>query len=333
MSCETDRRVGLFLATRDSTNLISRAESMGFDSVWAGEGQGKSAFGKLERWAAATESINLATGIVNVFSRSPAALAQSIATLDDHSCGRAILGLGVAHPGVVESFHGMAFDRPLARMAEYIDLVRRYLRGRAESFEGDFFSPSRTSFWDAFEPERAEIPIYNAALGSSNVRLTGAKADGWLPNFYPLDQFDTAQSWLAAGAERADRDVAAIDVAMYIPAAVHEDEDAARTAAAEHIAYYCREIPGYYDRVAANAGFEGDIAAIRGADSQAKAVAEVSPEFIEAIALVGNISEVAEELESLRASGVDLPIIRAPAGTDEAWLDRAMQAASRFQGH
>jgi len=83
-----------------------------YESAWAAEGQGKSAFGKLERWAVHTERIGLATGIVNVFSRTPAAIAQAVATLDAHSGGRAVLGLGVAHPGVVEGFHGAEFERP-----------------------------------------------------------------------------------------------------------------------------------------------------------------------------------------------------------------------------
>ena len=113
-------RTGVLFSLRDDPGLVARAEALGYDSAWAAEGQGKTAFGKLERWAAHTEDIGLATGIVNVFSRTPAALAAATATLDRHSGGRAILGLGVAHPGVVETFHGVEFDRPLARMREYV---------------------------------------------------------------------------------------------------------------------------------------------------------------------------------------------------------------------
>jgi len=199
-----------------------------YESAWAAEGQGKSAFGKLERWAVHTERIGLATGIVNVFSRTPAAIAQAVATLDAHSGGRAVLGLGVAHPGVVEGFHGAEFERPLPRMAEYIELVRRYLRGDPEGYDGEFFSPSRTAFWEAFAPERASIPIYNGALGPGNVRLTGQFADGWVPNLYPDSQFKEAKGWLADGAARGDRDPASIDVAMYVLTAVDEDPERAR---------------------------------------------------------------------------------------------------------
>lgn len=320
-----DDRVGILFSLRDDPDLAVRAEEFGYESVWAAEGQGKSAFGKLERWATHTEDIGLATGIVNVFSRTPAALAQAAATLDAHSNGRAILGLGVAHPGVVEDFHGVEFERPLARMAEYIELVRRYLRGEAEAFDGEFFSPARTSFWEAFEPERAAIPIYNGALGPGNVRLTGEHADGWLPNLYPESQFAEAQEWLAEGTRRADRGPESVNVAMYVLTAVHEDRDRARQAAAEHIAYYLRDIPGYYDRAAEEAGFEDDVEAVRAAPTTAVGAERISDALVDRLAVVGTPEQARAQLADLRAMGVDLPIVRAPAGTDEEWVDRTLQ--------
>ncbi len=324
-SASDNERVGILFSLRDDPDLVVRAEELGYESVWAAEGQGKSAFGKLERWATHTENIGLATGIVNVFSRTPAALAQATATLDAHSNGRAILGLGVAHPGVVEDFHGAEFERPLARMAEYIELVRRYLRGEAEGFDGEFFSPARTSFWEAFEPERASIPIYNGALGPGNVRLTGEYADGWLPNLYPESQFAAAQEWLAEGAQQADRNPEDVDVAMYVLTAVHEDREQARRAAAEHIAYYLRDIPGYYDRAAEEAGFEDDVEAVRAAPTTEAGAERLSDALVDRLAVVGTPAEAGTQLAELRAMGVDLPIVRAPAGTDQAWVDRTLR--------
>lgn len=319
-------RVGILFSLRDDPALVARAEALGYESAWAAEGQGKSAFGKLEQWATHTEEIGLATGIVNVFSRTPAALAQAAATLDAHSDGRAILGLGVAHPGVVEGFHGAEFERPLARMHEYIDLLRRYLRGDPEGFDGDFFSPARTSFWAAFDPERAEIPIYNGALGPANVRLTGQFADGWLPNLYPESQFEEALDWLATGAKRADRDPADVDVAMYVLTAVHDDVETARQAAAEHVAYYVRDIPGYYDRAAEEAGFGDDIEAVRAAASTEAGADRVSDGLLNRLAVVGTPADARAQLADLRAMGVDLPIVRAPAGTDREWVERTLDA-------
>jgi alkanesulfonate monooxygenase SsuD/methylene tetrahydromethanopterin reductase-like flavin-dependent oxidoreductase (luciferase family) len=323
---DTTERIGVLFALRDEPDLVVRAEELGYESAWAAEGQGKSAFGKLERWAVHTDRIGLATGIVNVFSRTPAAIAQAAATLDAHSAGRAILGLGVAHPGVVEGFHGADFDRPLPRMDEYIELVRRYLRGDPEGFDGEFFSPSRTAFWEAFEPERASIPIYNGALGSANVRLTGQFADGWVPNLYPDSQFEEALTWLADGAARADKDSEEIDVAMYVLTAVNEDQARARQAAAEHIAYYLRDIPGYYDRAAEQAGYEEVVDAVRAAPSLEAGADAVADELLDHLAVVGTPTEARAQLAHLRDIGVDLPIVRAPAGSDREWVERTLAA-------
>lgn len=318
-------RIGISIGS-DDLELVTRVDRLGYDSVWTAEGQGHTAFGKLERWATVTSDIALATGIVNVFSRSPAAIAQAAATLDAHSNGRAILGLGVAHPGVVEEFHGMPFERPLARMAEYIELVRRYLAGTAEEFEGEFYTPGRTSFWDAFEPRRAEIPIYNAAIGPENIRLTGEVADGWYPNLFPRNRFENARGWLAEGADRAGRDISEIDVVMNVPTAVADDPDVARRAVAEHIAVYLRgDIPGYYSRVVERAGFEDDIAAIRAADSVETAAKRIGDDLIDAIGVVGTPAEATERLAEIRDAGVDLPIIRPPSGAARSLVRRTIE--------
>jgi alkanesulfonate monooxygenase SsuD/methylene tetrahydromethanopterin reductase-like flavin-dependent oxidoreductase (luciferase family) len=318
-------RTGVLFALRDDLSLVRLAEELGYESVWSAEGQGKSAFGKLERWATCTSDIGLGTGIVNVFSRTPAALAQEVATLDSHSDGRAILGLGVAHPGVVEGFHGADFDRPLARMDEYITLVRRYLRGDAEPYDGEFFSPTRTSFWDAFEPHRDTIPIYNAALGPANIRLTGQFADGWLPNLYPLDRFDEALAHLRTGAERAGRDADEIDVAMYVLTVVDDDPETARRLAAEHVVYYLREIPGYYDRPAREAGFADEVREIHAAADTTSAVDHVSDALLDTLAVWGSPDETRERLASIRAAGVDLPIVRAPTAADRDQTERVVR--------
>lgn len=309
-------RTGVLFALRDDLELVQRAEVLGYESAWAAEGQGKTAFGKLERWATVTEEIGLGTGIVNVFSRTPAALAQAAATLDAHSEGRTILGLGVAHPGVVKDFHGVPFDRPLPRMAEYVELVRRYFAGAAEAYDGEFFTPARTSFWDAFEPKREEIPIYNGALGPGNVRLTGELCDGWLPNLYPLNRFAEAKQWLATGAERSGRSVEDIDVAMYVLAAVDDNPAVARRAVAEHVAYYLRDVPGYYGKAAEQVGLADEVEAVRAASSLEEGAAEISDDFLNAVSVWGTPEDARGELDALRAAGVDLPIVRAPTNAD-----------------
>ena len=321
-------RTGVLFSRIDDPELVALAENLGYESAWAAEGQGKTAFGKLERWATATDDIELATGIVNVFSRSPAAVAQAIATLDDHSDGRAILGIGTAHPGVVEEFHGVEFERPLARIAEFITLIRRYLAGQAESFDGEFYTPSRTSFWEGFDPRRTEIPIYNAALGPSNVRLSGERADGWLPNLYPRGTFEQALEWLETGAERAGRNVEEVDVAMYLLTSVDDERAVAYDRAAEHVAFYLREIPGYYDRVAEEAGFVSNVEQAKNATSMEAAKDALSRELLDTLALVGTEADVRRGLREFRGAGVNLPIVRAPIGASVEYCERLLRTCA-----
>lgn len=319
-------RVGILFSRADNLELVHLAEQLGYESIWAAEGQGQTAFGKLERWATATDDIELATGIVNIFSRSPAALAQSIATLDAHSNGRAILGLGVAHPGVVEDFHGIEFEQPLARMAEYIELVRRYLSGTHGEFDGDFFTPTRTRFWDDFSPERTEIPIYNAAIGSQNIQLTGELADGWYPNLFPMGKLNQAIEWLSEGVKNAERELSDINIAMNLPTVVDEDPGAAKQAIAEYVAtYYRGDIPGFYDRVAREAGFDDEIERVAEADSLQDAADAISDDLIDLIAIAGDPTDVQNRIDDLRKAGVDIPVIRPPTNISNDQVQQTIE--------
>lgn len=318
--------LGVFLPVEDDPALVAAIEDRGFDSIWAGEGQGRSAFGKLERWATVTEEIQLATGIVNVFSRSPATIAQSVATLDDHSGGRAILGLGAAHPGVVEQFHGIPFEHPIERVEEYVELLRLYLRGESKEYEGEFFQPSRTTFWERFEPPRREIPIYNGALGPENVRLTGRVADGWVPNFYPLDQFEKAREWLAEGATHSGRDVSELTVSMYVLVSVDDNREMARRRAADHIVSYLRDIPGFYDAPLRASGFGHEVDQVTAASTRSVAIDLVSDSLIDAVGVTGTPEDVGTGLAAYREAGVDVPIVRAPTGSDRSVLEATLDA-------
>jgi len=320
--------LGVFLPTEDDDKLIRRIEALGYHSVWAGEGQGRSAFGKLERWAMVTEELQLATGIVNIYSRSPATIAQATATLDDHSDGRAILGLGVAHPGLIEDFHGINFSRPITRMEEYVTLIRQYL-GNEPSLPSSHelsIKPSRTRFWDAFDPVRRDVPLFNGALGRSNIRLTGRLFDGWVGNMIPIERLEEVRRWLAEGAAMGGRDEQDITVAMYILVSVDEDPIVAARRIADHVVYYLRQIPGYYDRSLTNAGFGDAVKAIIDAPDPGTAVMQVTDELIDAISLVGTSDEAREQLTSYVDAGVDLPIIRAPTGVEPHVLDAVLTA-------
>src|SRR5436305_5376025 len=168
------------LAFPEAVELAQRAEALGFESVWMPEAYGTDAVSILGALAARTQRIRLGTGIVNVFSRTPALLAQTAATLDLISGGRFILGLGTSGHQVVSGWHGMPFLQPLVRMRETIAIVRQVLRRNRLIFEGEVFRLDKGLKLLA-PPVRETAPIYLATLTPGGLRLTGELADGSTP--------------------------------------------------------------------------------------------------------------------------------------------------------
>jgi alkanesulfonate monooxygenase SsuD/methylene tetrahydromethanopterin reductase-like flavin-dependent oxidoreductase (luciferase family) len=163
------------LSVAQTARLAQRAEARGYETVWVPESAGREAFTQLGVYALSTRSLHLATGIVNVYTRSPSLVAMSLATLDEVSGGRAILGLGIGHREALAQEHGVALTQPFERMREYVSLVRAVLRSDC--------LPSTpicgvTRFHLAFAPERRAVPIYLAALGPRMCELAGEIADG-----------------------------------------------------------------------------------------------------------------------------------------------------------
>ncbi|MEZ4547320.1 MAG: LLM class flavin-dependent oxidoreductase [Thermodesulfobacteriota bacterium] len=166
------------------------AEGLGYHSIWVPEMWGRDAFSILGLLAANTTRIKLATGIVPVFSRAPSVIAQTIATLDEISGGRMILGLGTSGPAVIENWHGMKFKKPLQRTREYVEIIRMILSGGKVDYDGEIFKLK--GFRLQFSPPRPDIPILVAAIGPKNIRLTGEVADGWIPFLLPREGINEA---------------------------------------------------------------------------------------------------------------------------------------------
>jgi len=163
---------------RDSAVL---AEDLGYSCLSMGESWGEDALTSLAQLAAVTSRIRIGTSIVPVFARSPANLAMAALNLDRMSEGRFFLGLGTSGRLVIQDLHGERFDKPLTRMREYIDIIRKASRGEMLDHDGEFFHTKR--FRLRIPPFRPGLPIYIAALSPASLRLTGEVADGWLPIF------------------------------------------------------------------------------------------------------------------------------------------------------
>src|SRR5690349_16786134 len=180
-----DLRLGLnvgYLAGRPppgAAEAVQEADRPGFDSIWTAEAYGSDALIPLAWWGAHTERIKLGTGIVQISARTPAATAMAAMTLDYLSGGRLILGLGVSGPQVVEGWYGQPFAKPLARMREYISILRDiWAREGPVTSDGPHYPlplPEGTGLGkplkSSLKPLRAEIPIYLAAEGPNNIAM------------------------------------------------------------------------------------------------------------------------------------------------------------------
>ncbi len=169
---------------RQVIEKVKIADELGFDSVWLGESWGYELFTSMADLVRETKRIKIGAGIANIYSRSPALIASTVATLDERSGGRIILGLGPSGANVIEHWHGVPFEKPVKRTREYVEIIRMILRGEKLVYHGEFFNLER-GFKLRFTPPRPDVPIYIAAMGPKNVVQSGEIADGVLPVYWP----------------------------------------------------------------------------------------------------------------------------------------------------
>ncbi|AFZ72784.1 LLM class flavin-dependent oxidoreductase [Natronobacterium gregoryi] len=297
------------IASHDPTDLAVDAEELGYDSVWMGELWGTSSVVKLTEIATRTESIELGTAIVNVFSRSPGVLAMTAATLDRVADGRVSLGLGTSTPTAIENVHGMGFERPIRRSHETIAVVSRILGDDDPvSYEGELISVTDVP------PLDETVPIYQAALGPANRRVVGRLCDGWIPHNIPFTTLDDAFEVVADAARERNRDPAEITVAPYVPVAVSEDPEEAYDAVRGHVAYYAGSAAGYRNAIATV--FSDRVEAVAEAwqaGDRDGATGLVTDEMVDELGVAGTPGCAREKLRALVSeSVVDRPLLTIP---------------------
>jgi F420-dependent oxidoreductase-like protein len=298
------------LSFPEAVELAQRAEGLGYESVWMPEAYGTDAISILGALAARTERIKLGTGIVNVFSRTPALLAQTAATLDLISGGRFNLGLGTSGYQVVTGWHGMAFDRPLLRMRETIAIVRQVLRRDRLLFDGQVFQLDKGLKLLA-HPVRDTVPIYLATLTPGGLRLTGELADGWIPTLFSPEHMDLFRPDLEAGARIAGRSVDSIDIAPHVPVSIDDDRARAREALKPWVALYVggmgSKSKNFYNDLVSKYGFADDARTLQElylGGKQLEAIRRVPDALVDAISIAGPASYVRERLEAWASAGV-----------------------------
>jgi len=309
---------GCFISTgRSLDEAIERvrlAESLGYETVYVTHIAGRESLTVLTAYALATSRIRVGTGVVPIYTRTPATMAQTAATIDELSGGRLTLGLGVSHRPIVEGWHGQSIERPVAEMREYASIVRAILRGE-DPPAGERW---RTSFHLLGLDPRPRLPIYIAALSPAMLRLAGEIADGvllWLCN--PRYIRDVVIPEVTAGRERAGLTLEGFDVVPAVPAALTDDRASACAAMRRDLIPYFG-LP-FYRAMIERTGFGADIAAYDAAAGDLEAMqAAISDEFVDELAAIGDEALVRSGVERYREAGANSPCVGPIAKTDFA---------------
>jgi len=285
------------------------AEELGYESAWMAEGHGGDQFSVLTACALATERILLGTSITSVYVRTAPTIAMAAACVDHFSNGRFVLGVGSSHKVQVEPEHGLEFTKPITRLRETVDVVRKLLKDTRVSYQGEVIKIQDFDLW--FQLVRQEIPVYVAAVRPRMLEITGEIAQGALLTWCTLDHAATAAKHVAIGAERAGKNSSDVEVASLISCAVSENLDEARESFRPVIASYAGRFPRYR-RLMSEAGFAGEVAAVRrswqaGEEEEARRL--VPKGLIDKIGVVGSPDRCRAKLQEYRDAGISLPIV------------------------
>ncbi|GAA5705741.1 F420-dependent methylene-tetrahydromethanopterin reductase [Streptomyces avermitilis] len=305
---------------RETVDYVTEAEKLGLDICWVAEAWGSEAPSPLGYLAARTQRMLLGSGIIQLGTRTPMAIARAAITLSNISEGRFLLGLGPSGPQVIEGLHGVPFARPLARMRETVEILRCAATGEKVSYAGREFTlplpggearPMRLSM-------RAEhdIPVYLATLSPKMLELTGRIADGWLgTSFVPEGAKEAYFDHLDKGLAAAGRTRADLDICQGAEVAFAADEEALRVMIAGRKKELAFSLGGmgsagtnFYNQAYSRQGWAA-IAAEVGerwqAGDRAAAAALITDEMVLATTLIGTEDMVRERLRVWRNAGVD----------------------------
>ena len=297
----------------EAVDIARLADELGYDCLLLPESFGRDGVTLCDRLLAATSRINVCFGIANVFSRSPAVLASTAATLDELSGGRFILGLGGSTPNLVEGWHGLNFKAPLARTRETIAICRKIWARDRSPFEGEFFRTGGVKL--AFKPLREAIPIWHGAVLERGLQVCGEAADGWIPANIPAECIAWGRDKLCdASSERETTPL----VAPTFQLLADENVAAVLPMAKFGIAMYYGQANSPYAKAAAALGYGEDVAELQAAYKEGgaeKAVAAVSDRLAHSVSIVGGIEDCRNRIDELLNTGADRMIVTMPAAT------------------
>jgi F420-dependent oxidoreductase-like protein len=305
----------------DSVARVAELEKAGLDMVWVAEAYGFDGVSAMGYLAAITEQVEIAAGILPLYSRTPALLAMTAAGLDALSDGRFVMGLGASGPQVIEGWHGVPYTAPVQRTREIVDICRSVWQRERLSYDGRQYQvplpPDHgTGLGKPLKlitrPVRERIPIYVASLGPRNVTLTAEIADGWLPVFFLPEKAD--EVWgadLAAGKARRSADLGPLEVSTSVLVAVGDDAAGLRDLVRPMLALYVGGMgargKNFYNDLVCRYGFEAEAKVVQDLylDGHKDEAAKAIPEgLLEAAAICGPEGYVRDRLAAFKAAGV-----------------------------
>jgi F420-dependent oxidoreductase-like protein len=328
-------RTGIFLnyagGFLEAVDEVVELEKIGVDIALVAEAYSYDAISQLGFLAAKTSRIELATGVVPIYIRTPTLLAMTAAGLDYVSDGRFRLGIGTSGPQVMEGFHGVPFDAPLGRTREVVDICRQVWRRERVSYDGKYYqiplpADRGTGLGKSLQlinhPVRERIPITIAALGPKNVELTAEIAEGWQPVFFQPDKADDV--WgpaLRAGFAKRDPDLGPLDIMVSAPLAIGDDVDDRLAWAKPQLALYIGGMgargKNFYHNLATSYGY-GDVANhiqdLYLDGKKAEAIEAVPDELVRNVSLVGPHGFVKERLAAYADAGVTTLLLQPLSG-------------------
>lgn len=318
-------RVGMPLSYsggfKETAAELGDYEKAGLGIVFVPEAYSFDAVSQLGYLAARTEKLQLASGILQIYTRTPTLTAMTAAGLDFVSDGRFALGLGASGPQVIEGFHGVPYDAPLARTREIIDVCRKVWRRERLVHDGTNYQiplpeGQGTGLGKPLKlinhPVRERIPIFVAAIGPKNVAMTAELAEGWQPIFYvPERANDVWGEPLAAGRARRDPSLPPLETVVGAPLAIGDDVghlvDRARPMMALYIGGGGARDRNFYNNLARRYGYEAEAEQIQDlylSGKKEEAAAAVPHDLLACTSLIGPEGHVAERLAALRETGV-----------------------------
>jgi F420-dependent oxidoreductase-like protein len=314
---------------REAADSVRALEAVGLDTIWVAEAYGFDSPSLMGYLAACTDRVEIGSSIINIYSRTPTAIGQTAAGLDNVSGGRTILGLGASGPQVIEGWHGLPYDKPVARMREVVDIVRRVLRREVIEHAGAVSIPLPTGQGTGLakplkllnHPERSSVPVYVAALGTRSVASMASYADGWIPTmFVPERAHEVWGDALEEGLAKRPVDLPPLEIVAGGVVAIGDDVKVALDEVRPQFALYIGGMgardKNFYNTVVCQLGWEKEALEIQDlylSGHRAEAAAKVPLELLEATNLVGPEGYVRDRIAAYRQAGVTNLVVR-PSG-------------------